>query len=256
MAQPESWTPRSFIAGRVPARRGKDAQLAADGAAGVLGTENVAVIHVRAQGHVWYLAAPASDLASHPNAASVLAAALPGAPGHEGDGAYTTDLANGLQAVVVKQGDKLHSFVGNPAMVQRFAALEGATATHACTGAGVAWWLPVAASLRRMAHLQIGITATGLLVATLSAGVWLWAARDVSHQAELRDALHKEHQKAWTRAVAALDPPAYPKALADLQKAVNQAVQEKGALVEFDYHDGHATWTLNASGQVITGASN
>jgi hypothetical protein len=95
-----------------------------------------------------------------------------------------------------------------------------------------------------------------LLVAVLSAAVWLWAALDVSHQDALREALQKEHLKAWTSAVAALEPAVYPKALADLQKAVTQAGQENAALVEFDYRAGRATWTLNANGRVVTGASN
>jgi hypothetical protein len=222
----------------------------------VLGTEHLAVIYTRLLGDVWYLAAPAADLASHPNAASALAAALPGAPGYEGDGAYTADLAAGLQAVVVKKSDKQHCFVGSPAMVQRFAALEGATSTHACVGKGVVWQMPVAASLRRKALLQNMVVASGLVVAALSAVVWLWAARDVSYQTELRDALQKEHLKAWTGAVAALEPSSYPKALADLQKAVTQAAQERGNLVEFDYREGRATWTLNANGRAVTGASN
>jgi hypothetical protein len=256
MAQSELFTPRSFIAGRLSARRGEDAQLVTEAAGGVLGTEHLAVIYTRLLGDVWYLAAPATDLASHPDAASTLAAALPGAPGHEGDGAYTADLSTGLQAVVVKQGDKLHCFVGSPAMVLRFAALEGATATHACAGKGMVWQLPEAASLRRKARLQTSVTASGLLVAVLSAAVWLWAALDVSHQDALGQALQKEHLKAWASAVAALQPSVYPKALADLQKAVTQAGQENGALVEFDYRAGRATWTLNANGKVVSGASN
>jgi hypothetical protein len=256
MAQAEIFTPRGFIAGCIPARRGADALLAMDAAGVLLGTEQLTVICTRTQGQVWYLAAPAADLASHPDASSLLAAALPGAPGHEGDGAYTADLANGLQAVVVKQGDKLHSFVGSPIMVQRFARLEGATVTHACAGKGVPWQLPAAASLRRKALLETVFTASGMVVAGLAALVWLWAAHDVSQQAALTQTLQDEHLKAWASAVDALQPAVYPKALADLQKAVTQAAQEKGALAEFDFRAGRATWSLNANGKAITGASN
>jgi hypothetical protein len=249
------FTPRNLISGHIKVSRTKDVDAAADAAASVLGSDSVAVVCTRSLGEVWFLACPAADLASHPDALTSLAAALPGAPGHEGDGAYLCDLAGGLQAVVVKQGDNLHSFVGSPAMAQRFATLEQASATHVFVGKGLPWLVPVAARVKREARLTLAITASGLLVALFAAITWGWAARDVSRQTELREALQKERQKAWTAAVASLEPPAYPKALADLQKAVTHAVQEKGALVEFDHHDGRSTWILNANGRVVTGAS-
>jgi hypothetical protein len=251
----ENFTPRNLITGHLKASRTKDVDAAALAAASVLGCDSVALVCTRAQGEVWYLACPAADLASHPDAETSLAAALPGAPGHEGEGAYLCDLAGGLKAVVVKHSDNLHCFVGSPAMAERFATLEQATATHSCAGKGLTWLMPAAARTKREALLTLAVTASGLLVAVIAALTWGLAARDVSHQTELREALQKEHLKGWTTALASLEPPAYPKALADLQKAVTQAVQEKGALVEFDYHDGRATWTLNASGRVVAGGS-
>lgn len=252
----ETFTPRHFISGRVKAARGQELQTAAAAAAVVLGTESIALIHSRGQDDVWYLATPAADLASHPDGTTPLSAALPGAKDHEGDGAYVSDLAGGLQAVVVKQGDSLHSFVGTPAMAKRFATLEGATASHTCSGTGLPWQLPTEATKRRDARLKMALTASGLVVALLACGTWLWAARDVSHQTELRDALRQDHLKAWTTAVGSLETPAYPKALADLQKAIAQAMKEKGVLVKFEHQDGRSTWTLNANNRVVTGASN
>jgi hypothetical protein len=251
----QTFTPRTLISGHLKASRAKDVDAAALAAASVLGCDSVALVCTRAQGEVWYLACPATDLASHPDAATSLAAALPGAPDHDGDGAYLCDLAGALQAVVVKQGDNLHCFIGSPAQAQRFVTLEHATTTHTCAGKGLPWLVPAAARVKREARLTLAITVSGLLVAVIAAISWGWAARDVSHQTQLREDLQKEHLKAWTSAVASLEPPVYPKALADLQKAVAQAVQEKGALVEFDYHDGRATWTLNANGRVVSGAS-
>ena len=252
----EIFTPRNFISGRVTAARGQALQAAAAAAATVLGTENIALIHTRNQDDVWYLAAPAADLASHPGEAIPLSAALPGAKNHKGDGAYVSDLVGGLQAVVVKQGDRLHSFVGTPAMVKRFAILEGATASHTCSGEGMPWQLPAEASKQRDARLKIALTASGLVLALLASGIWLWAARDVSHRTELRDALRQDHLKAWTTAVSMLEPPAYPKALADLQKAIAQAIKEKGVLVKFEHQNGRSNWTLNVNNRVVTGASN
>jgi len=251
----ESFTPRSLIAGRIPAGRGNDAEQAAAAAASLLGTDHVAVVQRRWQGAIWYLAAPAADLASHPCAASVLAAALPGAPGHEGDGAYSTALAAGLQAVVVKQGEALHGFVGTPALAERFARLEGATVTHVCRGEGAPWQVPLAAALRRQGHLQTAMAASGLLMAVLGALAWLWAAHDGAAQAAQREALMQEQQAALAEAQRLLEPPAYPKALADLQRAVAQAAREQGALVKFEHAQGRSAWTLNVDGRVVAGAS-
>jgi hypothetical protein len=251
----ESFTPRSLISGRVNATRGQEREIAAAAAVAVLGTESIALVYTRTPRDIWYLAAPAADVASHPDTATPLAAALPGAKDHKGDGAYLCDLASGLQAVIVKQGDNLHSFVGTPATVQRFVTLEGANSHHLCTGQGLLWQIPVEVSQRRDARLKIALTASGLLVALLAAGTWLWAAYEVAQQTGLRDALHQEHLKAWSTAVRSLTPAAYPKALADLQKAIAQAIKEKGVLVKFEHQDGRSTWTLNVNNRVVTGAA-
>jgi hypothetical protein len=252
----ESFTPRNFISGHLQGPRKQAMDAAATAAAGILGTEHIALVCTWVKGDIWYLAAAAADLASHPDAACALGVALPGATGHEGDGAYVCELAGGLQAVVVKQGDALHSFVGTPAMAQRFAQQEAASSTHSCSGPGSPWQFPQAASLRREARMQTAITASGLMVAVLAALTWGWAAYGVSQQEALRTTLQAEHQQAWDSALALLTPPANPKALSDLQKAVAQAVQEKGVLLQFEYQGGHSTWTLNANNRVITGASN
>ena len=251
-----AFTPRTFISGLARATRARPEVTAAEAAGAILGTENLALIWTRTQEDIWYLAAPAADLASHPNSLSALAAALPGASGHGGDGAYVCDLDHGLRAVVVKRDGALHSFVGTPAMVQRFAELEGAGEPQACTGSGMPWQFPAAASSRLEARLKVAITATGLATAVIAAITWGWAAQSTSRQNELQEALLEAQQTSWTAGTALLTPPTNPKALTDLQKAVAQAVQEKGTLVQFDYRDGRSTWTLQANGRPISGASN
>ncbi len=252
----ESFTPRNLISGHLKGSRKNPVEAAAAAAAGILGTESIALVCSWIRGEIWYLAAPAADLASHPDASCALGMALPGANGHEGDGAYQCELAGGLSAMVVKQGDALHSFVGTAAMVKRFAQQEGAAATHTCAGPGSPWQFPLAAAIRRETRLNIAITAAGVLVAVLASLTWGWAAYGVSQQDTLLAKLQAEHQQAWTSALTLLSAPTNPKALTDLQKAVAQAVQEKGVLLQFESHEGHSTWTLNANGQVIAGASN
>jgi hypothetical protein len=251
-----AFTPRTFISGITRTTRARPEDAAAEAAGSVLGTENLALIWTRTKDEIWYLAAPAADLASHPNSLSPLASALPGASGHSGDGAYVCDLEHGLRAIVVKRDGALHSFVGSPAMVQRFAELEGSGEPQACTGSGMPWLFPAAASIRRETRLRLAITGTGLVTAVLAAIAWVWAAQSTSRQKELQEALLEAQHTSWAAGAALLTPPANPKALTDLQKAVAQAVQEKGTLVQFDYRDGRSTWTLQANGRPISGASN
>ena len=249
------YTPRSLVAGCIPARRGPGLAQAAAAAAELLGTDALAVIQRRWQGAIWYLAAPAADLSSDPGATSVLAAALPGAPGHAGDGAYTVALAAGLQAVVVKHGPALRSFVGTPALAERFARLEGATVTHVCQLPGEPWELPLAAARRQQSRWQAAVIGSGLLVALLGAAAWLWAAQDGAAQAAQREALLREHRAALAEAQRLLAPPPYPQALADLQRAVAQAAKAQGALLKFEHAQGQSSWTLMVDGKVVSGVA-
>lgn len=252
----ESFTPRSFISGRIPAARGDALQALSQAATALLGVEQVAIIYTQAEGHLWYLSAPASDLASHPGASSPLAAALPGNAKHDGDGAYVLDLYSGLQAVVVKVGDKLHSFVGTPTMAKRFIVLEGAKATHPCTSAGEPWLLPAAIAARQNLRLNLALTVSGITVAIVATAVWLWAAQSASSLDATRATLQQENQKAWRAALRSVVPPAYPSALANLQKAIEQAIREKGVLQQFEHKDGRAIWTLKVEQRTVTGTAN
>lgn len=251
----EFFTPRNLIAGRVKAARGREKQAVFAAATLLLGTEQLALVYSRTQGDVCYIAAPAADLASHPGCATPLAIALPGVRGHKGEGAYITDLAGGLQAAVVVQGQNLHSFVGTPAMVSRFVVLEGATETHACVDQGMPWQLAFEIIEQRQARLHNAITASGLVVALLAAGVWLWAASQISQLDELRATVQKEQLTAWKSTLGKLEAEPYPKALANLQRAIEQAGKAKGALVQFEHKEGRASWLLNINNKPEKGGS-
>jgi hypothetical protein len=252
----EAFTPRSLVAGRVSAKPGQELALVGAAAAAVLGTEQLALVYVRQQGEVGFLAAPAADLASHPQATCALAAALSGSPAHEGEGAYTADLTNGLQAVIVNHGRDLHSYVGTPDMVTRFIALEGVTKVHECTGAGLPWQFPAQVSERREARLLSAITVSALMVALTATASWLWAARSTSQLEALRAGLLQDQKAAWEAAVRTLEPAPYPKALANLNKAVEQAIREKGVLVQFEHKDERSSWTLSVNARIVSGGSN
>ena len=250
------FTPRSVIAGRLTGSQGRAQASALQGAAAVLGTEQVAIIYASEKDVVWYLAAPASDLASHLPSASALAAALPHSAGHQGDGAYVVELEAGLQAVVVKQADKFQSFVGTPAMVQRFVVMEGAGSTHLCAGAGMPWTLPAEPTGGRLGRVLAWLTWAGLLVAMVSIGVWLWAAAQGSAYQQESDDMHLVQRVATKSVLQSLAPPSYPKALTNLQRAVEQGARQGGNLIQFEHKDGHSSWSLNVNNQVVTGSAN
>jgi hypothetical protein len=247
----EQFTPRSVIAGRLGGSQGRSVATVVRAAAAVLGTAQVAIICATEKDVVWYLAAPASDLASHLQSVSALAAALPHTAEHKGDGAYVTDIDGGLQAVVVKLADKFQSYVGTPAMVQRFAVMEGATSTHVCTATGMPWTFPSRPKGGRAASIASGLTVAGLMVALVASGVWMWAASQVTAYEQASEDNHVVQQVAVKTAVQSLAANPYPVALTHLQQAVEQSAREGGTLVQFEHKDGHSTWSLNINNQIV-----
>lgn len=117
------FTPRSFLGGFIRVQEGekrfRDATWHA--AAVALDTDAVRLICARDKEGVYYLAAAAGDFANHPDAASVLGAALPGVPGHEGDGVYCCDLGGNVVASVRKAAQVLETYIGERRDAERFA---------------------------------------------------------------------------------------------------------------------------------------
>lgn len=249
------FTPKSIISGRITIERGRELDAAIAAASVVLGTQQLACISSRVGDNVWYLCAPAADLASHTHSRSPLAAALPGAPDHQGDGAYTLDFSEDLQAVVVKQGDSLRSFVGSPTMVRRFITLEGVSESFTCTGEGLPWRFAHDAAVRREGQLQNIITLSALLVTVAACGIWLWAATQRSPQEALSARLQQEHNAALATAVRAMTPPAYPPALEHLNTAVSNTIKSNGELVQFEHKNGRSNWSLNVNNSIVTESS-
>ncbi|MEY4593365.1 MAG: hypothetical protein RIR18_2260 [Pseudomonadota bacterium] len=252
----KSYTPRSVIAGYVKTSAGRERETVVDAAATLLGTPEISIIYTQHAGKVWYLAAPAADFASHLNSASALTMALPGASDHEGDGAYVIDLSDGLQAVVVRKDEVLHSFVGKPTLINRFIELEGAKKIHPCKTGGLVWQFPADVAARKETRLRQLLTISGTLVAVSAAGIWLWAADGAAQQQALRTALTQENLTNWQATMQSISPAGYPKAMANLQTAVEQAIREKGVLLQFEHENGRASWTLNVNQRLVKGESN
>ena len=249
------FTPRSVVAGCFPSTKANAQREAIRVAGALLGADRVGVVVSHAADLAWFIAAPASDMSSHLGAGTALSAALPGADGHQGDGAYTLDLGQDLQAVVVKHDKRLQSFVGSPAMVERFIRLEAAPVVHACPAKGLPWTLPADGVPHKADRWLLAISAVGWVVTVIAAGVWLMAAVQTEERAHAAEAQIQGQAASVTAALKAVEPNAYPKALDQLQTAIEQAAKEGGNLVQFESHGGRATWTLNVNGQPKTGSS-
>ena len=118
----EEYTPRTFITGyiHVPPTEKRYRDAIWHAAAVALDTDAVRLICERTGDGVYYLAAPAADFANHPLAVSVLAAALPNTPGHQGDGAYCCELGSGIVAAIKKGNESLESYIGEHRDIERF----------------------------------------------------------------------------------------------------------------------------------------
>lgn len=122
-----SVVPPSLIAGRVPIVRGARPDEAAYNTASLaLDSEQIALISSVENGFVYYLACLAADLASAPRGSTcLLAAALPGLPGHRGQGVYSVD-QGGLVACLMLDPRGLRSFIGEPEVAADLHEAEGA----------------------------------------------------------------------------------------------------------------------------------
>ena len=91
-----------MIAGSVPAHAGDVEQSVAYTAADALGTSALHYFfwHGKGEPRAYYIAVPSKHLASNPDARTPLTAAIPGAPGHRGDGAYVVS-QDGLSAATL-----------------------------------------------------------------------------------------------------------------------------------------------------------
>lgn len=119
--------PPSLIVGRLPIVKGASAREAAYNVAClVLDSDRIALICSVSGQFVYYLACLAADLASNPRGSTcLLAASLPGMPGHRGQGLYTAD-NNRLVACVLFDARGLRSYVGEPDVAAEFPVAEGA----------------------------------------------------------------------------------------------------------------------------------
>lgn len=119
----ERYTPHELVSGYIKSAPGLNPLEAAWHTASVtLETERIRLVYRLADEGIYFIAADAADFIAHPDANNPLSAALPGAGGHMGNGAYFCDIGYGSIAVVIKGEGSLRCYVGDRAEVLQFAS--------------------------------------------------------------------------------------------------------------------------------------
>jgi len=118
----EDFVPTSIVAGSLHLGRYADPiQVAYNAASLALDTERICLITSTSEGKIFYLAGAAADFASHGNATTSLAAALPNSPGYLGEGIYFYPIEKSdLTVCVVSARNSLDCFVGKSQEVERY----------------------------------------------------------------------------------------------------------------------------------------
>ena len=136
----ETYTPREIVSDYNRLVRNSTSMATAWHAAAIaLDTEHVRIVQREADDGVYFIAAAARDFVHHPHAMTPLACALPGSPGHQGDGAYFVDLGSGIVSVVVKRPHSLASYVGERREAIQFAGAATEQWKHFWPTEGESW---------------------------------------------------------------------------------------------------------------------
>lgn len=112
-----------LIAGALPRAKTKPEQAILLMAGAALQTPRVHFVSAMDDTTVYYLAMPSRSLASAPDFRTPLAAAMPGHPKHQGDGAYLLELGPHA-AVVIKQGANLRYLYNTLEAIEMALALD------------------------------------------------------------------------------------------------------------------------------------
>ena len=224
------FTPKELVSGFIDAPRNASSIEAAWHAAAVaLDTERVRLVHHEADGGVYFLAADASDFADFPNAITPLAAALPGAEGHKGDGAYFIDLAAGIVGVVLKGPKLLKCFVGDRNQAIQFAGELTQFWPTECE-AWVGYRQLESRNTNRLAKIAIfaGIGITSIFIGATIFISWKSASLLSKHDDSLMS-IHAEQQKIVDELSAH-----QPEAFTEYRKVANAISKKGGVLIHIE----------------------
>lgn len=232
------FTPREFVSGFIAPPRGtKPLEAAWHAAAVALDSERIRMVHHEADGGIYFLAADAGDFVSHPNAMTPLASAMPGSPGHKGDGAYFVELGSGIVGVAVKDPEGLRCYVGERGDALRFAGEQALYWPNDCelwTG----YRQYESRHARRLANASILVgmvlTAFFLALSVLASA----ASETLSHRKEASlNSIRAEQREAVSQFSAE-----HPDAYVEYRNLAVPVVAMGGKLTRFESGGGNTTW--------------
>jgi hypothetical protein len=239
------FTPVKFVAGCVNTTRNAR-ESAWHAAVGALDTEAVKLIVSEHKGKTWYVAAPSCDFASYPDAGSSLASALPGAPGHQGAGAYIGLIA-GRQtgAIIIPAEGPPMSFAGEREEAEEFARIHGASIYEASE---VSPWEgyeeALARESRRLSRvaMNVGVAAAipifAIWIALGAASGWSNARID-----KLQGDIDHNVMSMVAAVNANMDSPARA-SLQEIQALAAKVLAAKGVIPIYQIKNGQTSWEM------------
>lgn len=125
----QQFLPGTIVTGSIPYISGAPDEIAWHDAALACSTEKLRITYSLHDGRVWYIAAPAAEFAGNGGALNPLADALPGMPGHRGDGGYQAESLS-RTVTVFRAGNSLKTIVGDHQVVELYRADHGEPEVH------------------------------------------------------------------------------------------------------------------------------
>lgn len=236
----------SMIAGSVPAHAGDVEQSAAYVAADALdaGAVHYHFFHSKGASRAYYFAVPSKALASFPAARTPLTAAIPGSPGHMGEGAYFIS-ADGLAAVALMQHGDLRLMVNSQDIIQRHLAEIGAPVYNVEAFEG--GQLSSSRSRGRGSAEKLSSVVSKLSIFALGIGVFAWFGLTMANgyvQGTVEDSY-----RARAQALAAVaeemnfHSPLFQQ-VSKLHSLGTLALQSKGYIERYEYRSGVTSYEL------------
>lgn len=234
------FTPDVFVVGIVPASpKGDPFEPMRHDAARCLDDEALQLVAHRQGDRIAYIAAPARQFTGFTDAVVCpLSAALPGAPGHRGEGAYLVPRIADLGSAVFFQNGKLESYAKPLAELERMAAERGLPVypQHSNKGA-LAWQGDNARAQAEARRTARSLLASLALVLALVAGAHL-AALSLTGMLAPKLAAHNAQVSAQLAAAAGEMQTALarlePRELVELDSATALALRYDGRLARFE----------------------
>lgn len=226
------YTPRELVSGYIKSAPGLNPLEAVwHTASATLESERIRLVHRLADNGIYFIAADAADFAGHPDSKSPLSAALPGAEGHQGDGAYFADIGAGTIAVVIKDANSLRCYVGDRAEVAQFA--NGYTAfwpdSLECDS-WVGFRHLESRHAQRLATVFVAVCAvlTALFLMIAIAASWRYAVVSTRTDTAVNEIRAKEQKVAGE--LNAVQPDAF----ADYRSLLAPVLEKGGRLIHFE----------------------